>query len=107
MWLHCRIFKHKNTDCSNGGLSSKFDECMLATSEDDLTKSASDLLDKSLPLVKIIKRNLFCRDYYHAEPINPPLPGQTGYMFGGCFVSTCDGRFPFDYPLSLHDRIET
>lgn len=28
-------------------------------------------------------------------------------MFGGAFIWTSDGRFPNDYPIPLHDRVET
>lgn len=27
-------------------------------------------------------------------------------MMGGCFVYSCDSRFPLNRPLPLHDRVE-
>jgi hypothetical protein len=56
--------------------------------------------------VKLVTRHLFGRDYTHVEPVDAPPDGYHGYMAGGTFVWTSDGRFPSDYPLSLHDHVE-
>jgi len=63
--------------------------------------------DEHAPGVRLVRRNLFGREYLHAEPIADPPPGQIGYMAGGSFIWTSDGRFPNDYPISLHDYTET
>lgn len=55
--------------------------------------------DENTPALKIVKRFLSGRDYFHAEPAEKGF-----YAFGGSFVYTSDSRFPFDYPLPLHDR---
>lgn len=55
--------------------------------------------DKNTPAIKIIKRFINGRDYFHAEPAEKGF-----YAFGGSFLYTSDSRFPFDYPLPLHDR---
>jgi hypothetical protein len=59
------------------------------------------------PGVKLIKRQIYGHQYLHVEPIDEPTQGQIGYMAGGTFIFTSDGRFPNDYPLPLHDYTET
>lgn len=103
MILSADILKHRGGDCSNGGLSSKFEEVLVSTEDTDDLES-----EYSKPLVKIVKRDLFGRTYVHAEPVNPPEKGQSGYMAGGCFIYSCDSRFRqvCEYPVSLHDRTD-
>ena len=63
---------------------------------------------KNQPAVKLVKRHLFGRDYYHAEPVEPPPVGEVGYMAGGTLIYSCDSRFRniCDYPIVLHDHTE-
>jgi hypothetical protein len=100
--LLCFIYKHENNDSSNGGISSKT-ECVVLC-KDNTTEIFE--VDDNRPGVKIVKQHLFGKDYYHAEPIVPVPEGHIGYMFGGTFIYTSDSRFPFNYPLPLHDRSE-
>ena len=53
------------------------------------------------PAVRIVRRNLFGREYIHAEPYAPGT-----YSAGGRFIYSCDSRFREinNYPISLHDR---
>lgn len=51
-------------------------------------------------------------DHFYAYEIdhkgNQVQPGNAvGPMFGGNFVYSSDSRFPFDYPLGIHDRFES
>lgn len=57
--------------------------------------------DENNPGIKLVTRNLFGKDYTHAEPIEPG-----NYAFGGSFVWTSDSRFRdvCPYPVPLHDR---
>lgn len=100
--LPVEIYKHHSGDCSNGGISSRFNEILLIC-EDGFIK-----VDEENPpenLCKVVKRHLFGRDYYHIEPV--ARPNGVGWMYGGCIVCTSDSRFRFDYPLKLHDRTES
>lgn len=101
MLLRVSIYKDRGSDCSNGGLSHYHDEVFLATDPEN-----DPLTGQSLPVVKLVKRQLFGSEYVHAEPVERPPKGRSGYMAGGCFISTCDSRFPCRYPVSLHDRTE-
>ena len=98
MLLNVNIYKN-NGDCSNGGLSSKNDRCVLSTDPEN------DVLPvKHLPVVilgETVPGYVVCR------PVEPVPSGCVGYMAGGCFVYTSDGRFPADYPIPLHDRMES
>ena len=92
------------TDCTNGGITSKYDVLLLACEDGYIT------VDESNPpenLVKIVTRNLFGKEYKHIEPVAPVPEGHVGYMAGGNIASTSDSRFDSDYPLEVHDRTET
>lgn len=55
------------------------------------------------PAVRIVRRNLWGKEYVHAEPV------QRGpYMFGGTYIATSDSRSKniSQYPIPLHDRVE-
>lgn len=56
---------------------------------------------EDMPAVKIVTRNLFGKDYTHAEPLEPGF-----YAFGGSFIYTSDSRMKdvATYPIPLHDR---
>jgi len=56
---------------------------------------------EDMPAVKIVTRNLFGKDYTHAEPLKPGF-----YAFGGTFLYTSDSRLSAvaKYPIPLHDR---
>lgn len=100
--LPVNIYKHQNSDCSNGGISSRYDEILLICDDGFIE------VDENNPpenLCKVVKRHLFWRDYYHVEPV--AKAEGAGWMYGGCIVCTSDSRFRFDYPLKLHDRTET
>ena len=102
MRLRCNIYKHQNTDCSNGGISHGHDSVLLVWDEDDVPETVN-----GTPVVKLVKRQLGGRLYLHAEPVSRPPKGFSGWMMGGCYIKTSDGRFPNDYPISLHDRMES
>jgi len=107
--LICYIYKNnKFGDCSNGGISSEHDEVLLVLDEGG---PFEENLDKR-PSVMIIKRFINGRDYYHVKPCgikgeDEEVTNGRCYMSGGCYIKTSDSRFPFDYPLSLHDRCES
>ena len=93
--------------CSNNGISDKFTEVYV-----QCEKGWIDFDNPPENAVKIIKRSLFGRVIYHAEPISKPDPTCVGWMSGGAYVASSDSRFAElcdgNYiAISLHDRQET
>lgn len=91
------------TDCTNGGISSRFARLTL------IGAGIPEIfdVDDDAPAVTMITRNIGGREYKHLVPCDEnakPLPGW--YMFGGNFAKTSDSRFPHPYPLAIHDRQE-
>lgn len=99
------VYKHRGNDCSNGGISSRYNEVLLEHEDGWIT------FDENNPpesLCKIVKRNLFGKTYLHIEPV--AKPEGIGWMSGGCIVYSCDSRYSEltdGYPLVLHDRQES
>ena len=89
-------------NCSNHGISERFDEILLICDEGYV-----DVKGDEENLCKVVRRNLFGREYLHVEPVKAPTG--VGYMAGGTFVYSSDARFNriSEYPLSLHDRCES
>lgn len=92
-------------DCSNNGVSARYDRLTMITENEVLDFTG----DKKNVVVKI-DRVLFGK----IMPVLVPLEVYNEYkasklpiMFGGNFGYTSDSRFGFDYPLPIHDRVET
>jgi hypothetical protein len=103
--LTVEIFKTQafnNCDCTNGGISHKVNQAIL------IGEGLPEIFepDENTPVLKVVKRNIFGRVYYHCEPIINPTGN--GWMFGGNFVYTSDSRYydVIDYPMPIHDRQE-
>lgn len=98
------VFKSNLGDCTNGGISSRYNELLLVCEDGYIN------IDENNPpenLVKIVTRNLFGKEYKHIEPV--ARPSGVGWMSGGNIGYTCDSRFGkmSQYPLSIHDRQES
>lgn len=102
--LPVNVYRWTLGDCTNGGISGRFDSLYLICDQGWLEVELNDPR-----LIKIVTRNHVGREgtYTHVEPVNDPDKKEIGYMAGGNFVYSCDSRFPFDYPLPIHDRSET
>ncbi len=92
-------------DCTNNGVSARFNRLEMI-SESEIAKFTGD---KSNVVVRI-DRILFGKEM----PVLVPLEVYNEYktnklpiMFGGNFGYTSDSRFDWDYPLPIHDRVET
>lgn len=97
--LICTVYRDHDIDCSNGGLSSKFDKVTLV----GLGMSGPFEPTDECPAVLLQRRIIGGKEYLSAIPLeNKGLWN----MFGGAFIYTSDSRFPNDYPIPLHDRIE-
>ena len=100
--LRLNIYKDRGGDCSNHGISEKFNDILLICDEGYI-----DVEGDEPNLCKLVVRNLFGNEYKHVEPVAKPKG--VGWMAGGTIVYTCDSRFRrmSEYPLSLHDRCES
>lgn len=103
--LHCSVLRNADHgDCTNGGLTSRVSAVTLVGEgvEGPFEPTERD------PGVKLVRRWAGTpREYLHAEPLEAPPAGHVGWMFGGNFIHTSDGRFPSRYPIPVHDRSET
>jgi hypothetical protein len=92
-------------DCTNSGISGKVDRAILTG------YGLPELFepDNKTPELKLVKRQLFGKTYYHCEPVNDPDSNNIGWMMGGNFVYSHDSRFNnlTGYPIPVHDRQET
>lgn len=90
------------------GFSSKTDKVVILPSKDfpDVPGIFEPTAD--MPAVVVVKRNVCGKEYLTAYPSDNEgkVDGSVWRMFGGCYISCCDSRFPADYPIPLHDRIE-
>ena len=104
--LPIEVYRRNGVDCSNDGVSSKFDTLLLVCDEGYVE------VDESNPpenLVRMVKRYLFGSDMYHIRPWAEP--DGIGWMFGGNFGHTSDSRFSRmcggQYgAIAIHDRQE-
>ena len=99
------VFRDDLGDCSNNGVSSRYKRLEMI-SENEVTGFTTE---KENVVVRI-DRFLFGK----VMPILVPLGIYEDYkksklpiMFGGNFGYTSDSRFGWDYPLPIHDRVET
>lgn len=98
------VYRDRLGDCTNGGISSRYDELILVGEGIEGPVSV-DLDNPPENLVKIVKRRLFgeSEPYLHIEPYNNE---GKWYMAGGNHAYVSDSRFPSRYALSIHDRCE-
>jgi hypothetical protein len=110
--LRCGIFQDKGIgNCSNHGISSRCSNVTLLgvkyANGDFMAMDQLSAPDDIDPAVIIEERELAGGTYYTAYPYDSEgnkLPGW--WMMGGCYIKTSDSRFPFKYPIPLHDRQE-
>lgn len=97
--------RHRDCDCTNGGISSKYEQLLLVCDEGYVT------VDEENPpenLVKVVTRNFGFGTYKHIEPVAGPI--ELGWMDGGNLAYSCDSRFSEmsgGYALGIYDRQDT
>lgn len=104
--------KEGGTDCTNGGVSSKYDSLLCVCADGYIEYDENDPPEN---LVKVVKRHLFGQDIYHIEPVARPKLYNVGWMMGGNYAASCDSRFVemiggfggFYGAIPIHDRQET
>ena len=106
--LRVGIYKNRSSDCSNGGISSKFDDVLVVCDEGNYEV---DLDDPPGNLCVLEKRILWGEKHYYIRPY--AKASGVGWMYGGCIVESSDSRWArllgekTGRPLHLHDRTET
>lgn len=104
--LPIQIFKSKVGDCSNGGISSKYNEILVECPDGHIEVDENNLPEN---FCKIVTRDLGFAVVQHVEPV--VKPNGVGWMYGGCIVDTSDSRWSRlkgNYsPLKLLDRCES
>ena len=102
--LRIEVFKSHFGDCSNGGITSKYNELLVICPDGNV-----EVDDNNPPenLVKIVEKDYGFMVYKHLEPVKKS--DHIGWMAGGCVGYTSDSRFRrmSEYPLVIHDRQET
>lgn len=96
------VFKFPLGDCTANGVTSKVDSIYLHYGPDADLADLEDLPDDDLVLVE---RTIRGRDAWYAVPVEAYRTNRHT-MAGGNFIYTADSRFPADYPIAVHDRIE-
>lgn len=107
------IMKHKGTDCSNGGISSRCDEVTIVNASGPF-----DAQDDRPPVI-LVARTVMGRRILTAYPAvidNDKWVQARGWaMMGGTYISCSDSRFgelcrslgvDFYGAVALHDRYE-
>lgn len=91
-----------NQDCTNNGLSSRFNKLLLVGEgvEGHLdTDEEEDFL-----ILKEVK--FFKGEGTFLKAIPYSLKDKFGVQFGGNFIYTTDSRFPSEQPIKVYDRVE-
>ena len=90
-------------DTSNGGVTAKHGQVVVAEPDEDVSGSGD------LPVLRIERRVNF-GDVILVPDVRPPNTTHAGPMFGGSFVWSSDSRFRDRVsasPVAVHDRFET
>jgi len=93
------IFKSSMGDCSNGGISSRYKEVLIACVDGNIEVDM-DNIPENFCYIDDRFGHKFVRPYEEAAEV--------GWMAGGSVVYSWDNRFRklSEYPLMLHDRQE-
>jgi hypothetical protein len=97
-------------DATNSGVTSQNNRVILIPLGVAIDVVMKTIASATIPVLKVVSRNLGGRTYLHAEPVTKVPAGHVGYMAGGNYVVSSDSRyreFVGDYPISVHDRTET
>ena len=86
--ISCAIYKDRGGDCSNGGISSRFNEVLIAVPDGYIEVDGTE---ENLCEVGYI--SFGGRTHYFIRPVAEPEG--LGWMAGGTVVYTPDSRFPF------------
>ncbi len=106
--LLCDIYKSGMSDCSNNGISARFNKVLLIGSGVNGAFDEEYAKEFNVPVCVLVTRNIPTKNggqYLHVVPKEIQESGKNS-MFGGAFIYTSDSRFPSNYPIAIHDRVE-
>lgn len=106
--LVCSVYESKrHGNCSAAGISSRVDSVILCPDPDSSNDwGIPKIFDASDDCPAVVLRTILVsedREHVYAVPVGMPVGGS---MFGGSFIYSSDSRFPANYPIPLHDRVE-
>ena len=116
--LPVEVYKHRHGDCSNGGITSRFNEVLVPCESDDPMERGFVEYDPANPpenLMTIERRDMFGQVLLTLVPHDD---NGRWHMYGGCKADTCDSRwgkmlarvggpiYRFNSCLDIHDRYE-
>ena len=101
------VFVYRNgSDCTNKGISSKFDKIVLVMPQGGPFKVSEGEPYLVLNPREDLSRTLG-KDCTVAEPgFDHRMDAEHHIMFGGNFIYSSDSRFPKDHPIPIHDRFD-
>lgn len=105
--LLVEVYRAANrSDCTNGGVTSRVDHCVL------VGIGVPEIFEPSerTPALELCTKSVGGELYHYARPVlGPDDPRKNiGPMNGGNFVYTSDSRLPCGRrPIPVHDRWET
>lgn len=88
------------TDCTNGGVTAKFDMFTVCQT----AEIAKERIEAGLNPDEVLYLD-FKHDRVACYPAAKLTNGKW-YMDGGNYVTSCDSRCRFRYPIPVHDRTE-
>lgn len=106
--LFCDVLRSANGyDCTKNGISARYKNIYILTDEGTNSFDEDNIPENTFV---VVTKNFGYKEYsclvpYHLLGVykSNKLP----IMFGGNFAFTSDSRFPSDYPLPIHDRVES
>ena len=101
MGITCYVYRWSRGDCTLNGVTSKDDTVFLRM--DNGYTAGSDAVSNGYPILKLVKKVYAGQEYMYAVPVKDENK-QT--FFGGNFIYCNDSRFPNNYPIKVHDRVE-
>lgn len=104
--LRVNVYRNDLGDSTAGGISSIYRNLYLIG--EDIKEGNTTIDSDNIPenTVYLERRILFGKEeYLTAYPVSKKTDGKW-YMFGGNFIYTSDSRFPSNYPIPIHDRVE-
>ena len=101
--ISAEIYKPSYGDCSNNGITSRYTEILIPHDQGWIEVDTEDLPEN---FCSIEIRELFGNTYIN---LVPKTIRERWHMMGGCFAYSSDSRFRdfSEYPIPIHDRIES
>ena len=103
--LLCWIYTNKQFgDCSCNGISARFQKVVVLNNPEFPEVQVPEIFEPSedAPAVRIGQAGR----KFHVYCVESKEINKRWTMCGGSYVATSDGRWPFEGPVSLHDRVE-